>query len=209
MSQEKTDARLKLLRHPMMIVLVSFLLSGLLAAIFSNWLAHRTTQAEQQRAMTLNRKIAVQNLSIHIYERRARAEMLASSFRRKAPLDEVKQRKQHYDEAYVKWNSNHLADVFLIRDVLQVDDYTYFESVLEFTLVDKILQPLDACLTSAYDAAIAGAEPIPILDKCQSRRLLQQALDCGYALADELYKLSSAISSRTEATREIAQRCPN
>lgn len=198
----------ELLRHPLTIALVSFALTGLLGVAFSQWITNRAKEAERTRVETESRKAAVQNLSRSIYERRARADMLASSFFRGAQLDEIKERKKLYDEALVRWNTNNQTNLFLVREVLRSDEYSFIESSVEFTLVDKIFRPLDLCLTRTYDAAIAGNPAANIVEECQARKLLQEALDCGYAIADELYKLSSSVTSVDRASSEIAARCP-
>ena len=206
----KCDEEKTWLRHPLMIVAVTFFLSGILGAIFTQWLAVRDKTAEAERVAFENRKTAVQNLSRFIYERRSRAEMLASSIRRDAPLEEIKDRKRLYDEAYVRWNSNSQANLFLIRDVLQEDEYSFFEYIVESVLTVKILKPLDACLTSAYDHQIAGEDGVAVLDRCNSGMLLTRVMDCGYAITDELYRLSDISGARTkeEAMDEISRRCP-
>ena len=79
---------------------------------------------------------------------------------------------------------------------------------MEFTLIDKISRPLDVCLTQAYDATVSGNSAMSIVQECQVRKLLQDALDCGYASADELYKLSSNANIPYRAASEIAARCP-
>lgn len=208
MATSKKDGGHELLRHPLIVVLVSFVLSGIIAGSFTHWLSSSQSEREQRRLLMQNRKAAVQRLSTFVYERRARAEMLASSFRRAAPIEEVKERKRLYDDAYVKWNANHQANLFLVRDVLEEKDYSYFESVVEFTLVGKVFAPLDACLTRAYDAAIKGDDPVALIDDCDARRLLQEALDCGYAVSNELYRLSGSVGTRADAEAEIKRRCP-
>ena len=198
----------EVLRHPMTLVLMSFVLSGLLGAIFSNWLQKQTAQAEAHAIATQNRKTAVQNLSRYIYERRSRAEMLTSSFLRRAPAEEITYRKKLYDEAYVKWNTNHQANLFLVREVLRAEDYSYFESVVEFNLVSKIFSPLDSCLTQAYDASARGEDAVSIVNECKARNYLKLALDCGYAITDELYKLSGSKVDRKAAESELERTCP-
>lgn len=197
-----------MLRHPLVIVLVTFALTGIVGAVFSHWLSKRQSEVTRLRVETEARKDAVQKFSRYVYERRARAEMLTSSFRRNAPLDEIRERKKFYDDVYVDWNSNHQANLFLIRDVLQADQYSLFENVVEFVLVGKIFAPLDACLTEAYDTRLKDGDAIKILDQCQARGLLRQALDCGYAITDELYKLSAGATDQTRAANEIYSRCP-
>jgi hypothetical protein len=139
--------------------------------------------------------------------------MLASSMRRKASLDELRERKRLYDDAYAVWNTNHQANLFLVREVLQASDYSDFESDVENRLVGEIFRPLDSCLTRAYDARMAEQDPNPILQACSVSDLIQQALDCGYALTNELYKLSSADGDALRgqqqgAESEVSERCP-
>src|SRR3954466_4879404 len=68
--------------------------------------------------------------------------------------------------------------------------------------------PLDACLTSAYDARISSEDANAILDDCDARGLLQQSLDCGYAISDELYKISTNVTTQSKAASEISSTCP-
>jgi hypothetical protein len=79
---------------------------------------------------------------------------------------------------------------------------------VEFILVGKIFAPLDACLTRAYDARLKDGDTISTLEECQTRALLQQALDCGYAVTNELYKVSGGVTTQTKAASEIYSRCP-
>jgi hypothetical protein len=173
--------------------------------------------AEEARAQADNRRLAVQNLSRFIYERRARAELVASSLRRNASIEELTRRKEAYDEAYVSWNSNHQANLLLIRQLLGNEEYTDFERLMEFQLVSRIFNPLDNCLTRAYDARLRKENPVPILDTCltgdaetSARTLVQAALDCGYAFTDELFRLSASPGNpdrQDVGTREIEERC--
>jgi hypothetical protein len=171
-------------------------------------------QVEAERQLADTRRTAIQALSRFIYERRVRAELLASALRRNAEkpvavsIDELVRRKQSYDEAYVTWNAHHQANLFLVRQVLGAKDYSDFESVVEFRLVGLIFAPLDACLTRAYDRAIRGGDPRPELDTCRTRELLQRALDCGYAITDELFKLAGASGDAGRAGSIVDERCP-
>jgi hypothetical protein len=205
---ETTSNASQVLRHPMVLVLASFVLTSILGVGFGHWIANQTKEAEQFRLETESKKNAVQDLSRLIYERRARADMLASSFLRGAQLDEIKERKKLYDEVLVRWNVNTHTNLFLIREVLKTDEYSSIERTVEITLVVKIFRPLDICLTKAYDAAVAGNPVSNIVQDCQVRDLLQSAQDCGYAVADELYKLAGGTTTAASATAEIARSCP-
>jgi hypothetical protein len=103
MAQDEADKH-GILRHPLLIVIVSFALSGLLGAIFGQWLSRRQLDIENARVEQTGRKAAIQNLSKHIYGRRVRAEMVLAAIRRKAQIEDVVLRKRQYDEAYVEWN---------------------------------------------------------------------------------------------------------
>ncbi|MHC1792063.1 hypothetical protein [Solidesulfovibrio sp.] len=177
---------------PLLLFWIGFVVNKGIREVESNKIA------EQKRVESIrSRQQAVQSFSKYIYERRARAELLSSSLRRheKSPLaesyNELILRKRLYDDAYFNWNANSQANLFLIRQILQDDQYTVVEDIVEKNLILNILRPLDACLTQAYDNAIRGGDPAAILDNCDSKALLANALDCGYAVTDELYKLTT------------------
>lgn len=209
MTENSCDTKRPLSRHPLTVVVVAFALSGVLGTIFSSWIKKSYEETQHFRMESESRKSAVQNFSRFVYKRRARAEMLASSFRRRAPLEEIKERKKLYDEEYVQWNANHQSNLFLIREVLAEDKYSYFEHVVEFLLVGKIFSPLDKCLTDAYDAILLEEDAVAILDRCSARDLIQLSLDCGYVITDELFKLSGGYATQPEAALEISDRCPD
>jgi len=137
---EETDGTRAFLRHPMTLIVASFVLTSILGVAFGSWIAKEARDAEQSHADAESRKTAVQNLSRLIYERRVRAEMLASSFLRDAQQDEIKERKRLYDEVLVRWNVNTHANLFLVREVLKTGEYSLIERTVEFTLVDKIFR---------------------------------------------------------------------
>jgi hypothetical protein len=217
--KRKSEGKAEFLRHPLTLLVLGFVLSGILGTIFSQWLSRQQKQIEEEASIRQKelekarldeeaRKIAIQNLSRFIYERRARAEMLASSIRRNADIDETRERKKLYDEAYVKWNANHQANLFLVRDVIREEEYSFFESIIEFTLVGKIFSPLDGCLTASYDTKLRGEDAVVAMTACKARVHIQQALDCGYAITNELYKISTSATDQARAANEISRRCP-
>lgn len=169
---------------------------------------------EDARLRANARQAAVTNFSRFIYERRARSELLASALKRHAesPTEdskrEVSDRKRLYDDAYFNWNANHQANLFLVRQVLSSDRYTAFEGMVESRLVVQTFSPLDTCLTRAYDAAIRSKDPRPILEECNASELVQRALDCGYAITDALFKLSSPSGPIQESSSIVESRCP-
>lgn len=202
---------------------ISKILISVLTPLLLFWLGYLVSDSTKQTERALkeieqtkeeqrNNQLAVQNLAKRIYERRSRAELLASSLKRNVSEDEIIKRKSQYDEAYFKWNRDHQANLLLVRSVLGDKQYSDFESMIEFHLVGKIFTPLDSCLTKAYDKRIkTGGGAKEILSSCNSKILLQQALDCGYALTDELFKLTEKNSEnqRHEASSIVSERCPS
>lgn len=198
-------------RHPLLTILVAFFLTGIVGTVFTSNITQNQRLREIQRTEIEERKNAVREFSRAVYERRTRASMLFSALKRKAQIDEIKQRKNLYDDAFVEWNINHQANLFIIRDLMEESDYSKFEGFIEFRLVNNILGPIDRCLTSAYDEHIREGEANRILEACNITVLLQRALDCSYAITDELYRLSqttsNSIHGKLEAADVIYQRC--
>ena len=89
-----------------------------------------------------------------------------------------------------------------------VANQTNFEGMVEFRLVKNTFTPIDNCLTKAYDASIRGQDARPILKECKSGELIQRSLDCGYAITDELFKLSGGHGSVDGSESILDQMCP-
>ena len=183
--------------------------------------ARADAQLEAQRAqkelddakrVSAAREAALQSYAKLIYERRVRAELLASSLVRHArsptadSRTELIERKRQYDEAYASWNAHLLANLLLVRQIVDPGAYTYFEQLVEFRL-SKLMSELDQCLTTAYDVAIRSQDPRPTLATCEPRKLLDQTLDCGYTIVDELYKISGSISTVPSSTKAVEAMC--
>jgi hypothetical protein len=169
---------------------------------------------EDARQLAQTRQIAVANFSKFIYERRVRSELLLSSLKRHAdgPNDDSRKelidRKRLYDESYVNWNANHQANLLLVRQVLGSTRYSSFEGLVESRLVSQTFSPIDGCLTQAYDLAIRNKDPRPLLRNCKATYLVQRALDCGYAITDELFKASAPDGRSAQAVSIVDMRCP-
>ncbi|MEM6680927.1 MAG: hypothetical protein AAF607_01680 [Pseudomonadota bacterium] len=160
------------------------------------------------------RRLAIRELSESIYLRGVRSELLLSSLKRhwKSPsevsLDEVVLRKQQYDQAYAEWGRKHQANLLSIRQILGTQEYSVFESVVEFRLVSQAFRPLDECLTTAYDMTIRAQNPSDILTNCNANQLRRSVLDCGYAITDELFRLSANKDQFDQSASIVDQRCP-
>jgi hypothetical protein len=170
---------------------------------------------EDSRQLAQTRQTAVGNLSRFIYERRVRSELLLSALKRHAnsPTEDSRRelidRKHLYDESYASWNANHQANLLLVRQILGSTRYSTFEGLVESRLVSQTFAPIDNCLTQAYDLAIRNKDPRPLLKTCKTTELVQRALDCGYAITDELFKVSAPDGKYQEAASIVDSRCPD
>lgn len=202
---------------PIAVVFIGYLISAATKEA-DNRHTQQIRESEAQRAQQLRdaeairgRRTAVVELSKFIYERRVRAELLSSAMRRNAtnPVDESRQeviaRKRDYDIAYANWNTNSQAILLRVRTILLSPTYSGSENVIETRLVGRFLAPLDRCLTEAFDVTIRNGDPRPILQKCKSTTLVQNVLDCGYAITNELYRLSSELDPKVISQDHVAR----
>ena len=163
-------------------MIISAILNGMVTATVGAWLAHSYSVAQTQRT-------SINGLSTLLYDRRAKAGMVASSLRRNGELDELKLRKRSYDEAYVEWNKSLRPNLFAIREVMGEQAYTELEQDFEKYVIDP-LSKMDGCITRAYDAKITGQDALKELEVCKMAQLYQLTLDCGASFTNELYKLT-------------------
>lgn len=205
----------ELSRHPLIIVIISFMLSGIVGAVISNFFNKKELERNHLFQITAIRRSSIQDFSRLIYLQRSRADMLESSFRRSADIEEIKERKKLYDDAFVEWNSKLQSNLFLIRNVVNAHNYSMFEQNVEFHLV-PIFQGIDNCLTQAYDKRLQNQDPTSFLKKCKTNRLLQVSLDCSYAITDELFTIAEPIQAKKsrnqaqllkKANKVISRRC--
>lgn len=162
--------------------LASAAINGLITASVGAWLGQTYTKYQARRQ-------SIENLVHLVYERRTRAGMVASSLKRGADIEEIRYRKRAYDEAYVDWNKNVMQNIFAIREVTGEHLISGLEKYYEDGLV-AAMADVDRCLTKAYDARLANADPKTEMDKCRMASLHQFVLDCGATFTNELYKLT-------------------
>jgi hypothetical protein len=162
--------------------LASAMLNGIITASVGAYLA-QTYSAYQAR------RHAIETIANLVYERRTRAGMVASAIRRNADVEEVRHRKQAYDEAYVEWNKNVMLNLFAIREAAGDLKFSALEPLFEDHLI-AAMADVDRCVTKAYDARVADGDAKAILESCRMADLHQYVLDCGATFTNELYKLT-------------------
>ena len=169
-------------RQLIVFALASAIINGIITASVGAWLAQTYSTHQARRA-------AIETIAHLVYERRTRAGMVASAIRRDADLDEVRHRKQAYDEAYVGWNKNVMLNLFAIREAAGALDVSSLEPVFENNLIGAMAD-VDRCVTKAYDTRLAGADAKAVLEACRMAELHQYVLDCGATFTNELYKMT-------------------
>ncbi|WP_295557961.1 hypothetical protein [uncultured Hyphomicrobium sp.] len=169
-------------RQLIIFAIASAVINGIITASVGAWLAQTYSKYQARRA-------AIETIAHLVYERRTRAGMVASSIRRNAEIEEMRQRKQAYDEAYVDWNKNVMLNLFAIREAAGDFNISSLEPVFEDHLIAAMADQ-DRCVTKAYDARIANQDAKLVLEECRMAALHQYVLDCGATFTNELYKLT-------------------
>lgn len=188
-------------RQLIIFAFASAVINGIITASVGAWLAQTYSTYQARRA-------AIETIAHLVYERRTRAGMVASSIRRDAELEEVRHRKQAYDEAYVDWNKNVMLNLFAIREAAGDLNVSSLEPVFEDHLIAAMADQ-DRCVTKAYDARIANQDAKLVLEECRMAALHQYVLDCGATFTNELYKMTEPtfvpFSGQFAKTRALAE----
>jgi hypothetical protein len=167
----------RLLKHPLFITIITFVFTGVLATNYQNQLSEN---AKKQDLEITNRQRAadsVKTITDLLYERVFKGNMVVSSIRRHASLDELKDRKKSYDEVFTRYNSQIQSNLFRIREMLETVNYTELEALMEGPL-RALLYSDDNCITKAYDDAISGdLEKLPNVDLIHCKIQLAAAND--------------------------------
>lgn len=217
--ESREPAWVRLLRHPLLHLVVGFLLTWLVGTVLTGY--WKDKQLRNDRALENDRLRAaanfqsIQQLSELMYERRTRAEMLASALRRNWPLEEVRTRKAAYDSAYVRWNRGIMQTYLTIRGIVDEKDYSSIEAHVQTGLVPH-LSRWDSALTAAYTVRLARPLTAGDLDGTLVRTENQAVINCAYEITHALWV---AVSSRgstdprwiriADSSRiTLAERCP-
>lgn len=211
----------KVASHPITLMVVGFVLTGVVGTIFSTYLSDAYNKAAEERAEKQaavdearrkkdERQRIVRQISKVIYARRTRAIMLASAIRRDKRAS-VLRRKIDYDEAYFAWNRDIQSNLLEIRSLSRSETYSEFEAIFEQG-VTNVFRRIDRCLTNAYDSYTdlgRGADDAQaVLESCDIRGLFQHSLDCVYGYTDALYTFTSTAIEVEDSESEDARAAP-
>jgi hypothetical protein len=204
---KRTSSWAGIFSHPLTAVVVGFVLTGVVG-FFLSWSFNEKAKERDRIYNAREREIAeakifseasvkaVQDFSRAVYARHTRAMMLLSSLRRKAPPEELRERKKLYDEAFVDWGVNQQANLLEIRRLTKSIRFTSFENTVEKRFM-PLLTNLDNCLTKAYDESTRKGTPDSILGSCKANELLNETLNEGYDLTNSLYEYVAEEIQRT------------
>ncbi|AMM52432.1 hypothetical protein TH61_16270 [Rufibacter sp. DG15C] len=183
--QSKID---KLSRHPLATMFVGFLLTwgigGILTGKISAYQLENQKKIEQVKVKREEGLKAIKEITELMYTRYTVSVLLASSLKRNAPLEELKERKNRYDDIYLKWNSSIQNTQFTIRGLMDDSAYSELESVLEFGLVAHF-NNVDKVITNGYDMRLKRDSPV--YDSLYIKKELAACLDCSYAISNYLW----------------------
>jgi hypothetical protein len=189
-------------RQLVVFALASAAINGVITASVGAWLA-------QTYSTYQGRRQSIESIAHLVYERRTRAGMVASAIRRDADIEEIRHRKQTYDEAYVDWNKNVMLNLFAIREAAGELKVSALEPLFEDHLVAAMAE-VDRCVTKAYDARLRNEDAKAVLEACKMADLHQFVLDCGATFTNELYKLTQLtflpFGAAFKETKALAER---
>ena len=197
-------------RHPLVITIVGFILTGVIGAGFTWKLNSLSTASEIEAARRARAVEAVREVTDLINERRTRAMLVAFAIHRQSPGTEVEARKSAYDDVYVRWNTKAQSISLRIREIFQVlapSDYEGYINALtnEVALGHRtptsrqaepehrgLLTLMDTCITNAFDAYrrdrfednTAGEK---VLSDCGIDEIDLSLIDCSRIIADSLF----------------------
>ncbi|GAB4021339.1 hypothetical protein [Spirosoma koreense] len=202
--------------HPITLLLLGFLLTWGVGDILTNSIKRGELETqkrlEQIKAKQESGLAAVTKISELMYERYTTASFLASSLKRKAGLEEIKQRKNLYDEAYMKWNIQLQNTQLIVRNITSDSAYSNIEAYIQYGLRPHY-NMVDKHLTIGYDAALKGKDWN--YSKTPIGTQLTNCLDCCYAISNYLWirtnlygNEQNSKSQLVKADKELARRCP-
>jgi hypothetical protein len=209
------------LKHPLGAALLTFLFTGIGAALFSKFLDTVSKTRDLELAATQRAAESVKTIADLIFERTFRATMIVSSIQRKADLAEIKARKTQYDVVYVRYNSTIQSNLFRVREMFRTTEYTDFERLLEGP-VRELLVAQDDCVTIAYDKATSQdestrASATEILTHCPGRgrgediaNIWSAIAGCEYAYTNALFRVVEQQVSPTviqALKQEVSRAC--
>jgi hypothetical protein len=112
--------------------------------------------------------------------------MLQSTLKRNASLDELRRRKQEYDDAMVDWGTMVQSNLFMIRKISNAARYSELEDRLERELTPAFAD-VDSCLTDAFDARERQQSVEAVFKDCHMSARMQREFRASYVVTSKLF----------------------
>ena len=214
MSEDRTSW----LRHPLVNMVLGFILTGVLGTAITQHFLDQREQEKLHAQVALDKKQAIQQFIRLNEERKVRAEILLKALRSESSVDEVKTARQDYEKAYVAWSVERPGTLLLFRDLLSTENYQLVETRFTESLVGKIFSPIRLCLTTSLGHVDDRAAVNRTLEACRIDELLELSSTCSLALAAAVSDLAGTRSDwvstddmaelQKRARDSIAKQCP-
>lgn len=205
--EQKQSSLEKLSRHPLFALFVGFLLTwgigGLLTDKLKSDQLENERKLEQVKSKRENGILAINEITGLMYSRYAASTLLASSIKRKAPIEELKERKRIYDEAYLKWNTNIQTTQLTVRGLTSDTVYSKIEAVIQYCLMPHY-NNIDINLTEGYDARMNSQNWT--YDTLFLKQEFKSSLDCGYTISNYLWIRANLYGDEKYNTREVIKK---
>jgi hypothetical protein len=207
MTKDRTDW----LRHPLVSVVLGFILTGVLGTAITQHFLDQREQEKLRAQMVLDRKQAIQQFSRLNEERKVRAEILVKALRIDPAGNEAKKAIQKYEKAYIGWSTERPGTLLLFRDLLSSENYQLVATAFNEHLVEEVFQPIRRCLTTSLGHGDDRVEVSETLEACRIDELLELSSTCSLALAAAVSDLAETRSGwfSMEDIAEIQKRARN
>lgn len=208
--EQKQSGLEKLSRHPLTTLVIGFLLTWGIGGLLTDKLKasnlENQRKSDQIREKRENGLLAISKITELMYDRYTVSTLLASSLKRKAPLEELKERKKLYDESYLKWNKNLQITQLTVRGLTTDTAYSKIEAVIQHNLVPHY-QAIDSRLTNGFDARLKNQswtyDSLFIINELEKTR------GCCYTISNYLWIKANLYGDEKYRSLQVVKQAEN
>ncbi|WP_230461624.1 MULTISPECIES: hypothetical protein [Burkholderia cepacia complex] len=157
-------------RHPSVLLILGFLLTGVLGTMYSSWRERQDRTAELNVKEVEAHRLATARLVQSIYLLELRSYRLYDALTHTIPAEEVRDKNREYEQAASDFGTSLFANVQLAKSVVPDDAGPAGASIADPAVLLMRLQKLfidvDQCLHGMYLTWAAQANPKPIASVC-------------------------------------------
>jgi hypothetical protein len=181
--------------------------------VFTKWLDYLSTTRELSATLRANATGSIKDITDILYERRTRGVLLASSIQRMANMQKFTERKEAYDNIFVKYNSNMQSDIFRLNE-FSSSQYPFLgirNDAVSLLLPSQLFSFINKCLIQAADSYLSSDQetrqqaPL-LLTKCDNGSKIPATIeglnakvqDCIHEFTATLYGMISFSGTKSE-----------